>query len=79
MPMKSSYPDPVDRFHRQRGMSLVESVIGLLVLTIIFLSGAQLLRAEATRSEVQSDLSQRIPKTEWEDLCNEPRTTQVWP
>ena len=34
--MKSSYPNPFDRFHRQRGMSLVESVIGLLVLTITF-------------------------------------------
>jgi hypothetical protein len=45
-------------------MSLVESVIGLLVLTIVFLSGAQLLRAEATKSEVQSDLSKRKPKTE---------------
>jgi prepilin-type N-terminal cleavage/methylation domain-containing protein len=56
VPMKSSYPNPFDRFHRQRGMSLVESVIGLLVLTIVFLSGAQPLRAEATRSEVQSDL-----------------------
>jgi excisionase family DNA binding protein len=40
VPMKSSYPNPFDRFHRQRGMSLVESVIGLLVLTIVFLSGA---------------------------------------
>ena len=77
VPMKSSYPNPFDRFHRQRGMSLVESVIGLLVLTIVLLSGAQLLRAEATKSEVQSDLSQRIPKTEWDDICNEPRTTQV--
>ena len=34
--MKSSYPNPFDRFHRQRGMGLVESVIGLLVLTITF-------------------------------------------
>lgn len=56
VPMKPSYPNPFDRFHRQRGMSLVESVIGLFVLTIAFLSGAELLRAEATRSEVQSDL-----------------------
>ena len=56
VPMKPSYPNPLDRFHRQRGMSQVESEIGLLVLTIVFLSGAQLLRAEATRSEVQSDL-----------------------
>jgi prepilin-type N-terminal cleavage/methylation domain-containing protein len=54
--MKSSYPNTFDRFHRQRGMSLVESVIGLLVLTIVFLSGVEPLRAEATRSEVQSDL-----------------------
>jgi type II secretory pathway pseudopilin PulG len=64
VPMKSSFPNPLDRFHRQRGMSLVESVIGLLVLTIVFLSGAEPLRTEATRSEVQSDLSKRIPKTE---------------
>ncbi len=56
VPMKSSFPNLLDRFHRQRGMSLVESVIGLLVLTIVLLSGAQLPRAEATRSEVQSDL-----------------------
>jgi Tfp pilus assembly protein PilV len=63
VPMKPSYPNPFDRFHRQRGMSLAESVIGLLVLTIVFLSGAQLLRAEATRSEVQSDLKEN-PKTE---------------
>jgi len=57
-------------------MSLVESVIGLLVLTSFFLSGTQPLRAEATRSEVQSDLSKRMPKTEQDDICNEPRTTQ---
>ncbi len=43
-PMKPSYPITVDRFRRQRGMSLVESLIGLLVLTIVFLSGAQMLR-----------------------------------
>ncbi len=42
--MKPSYPITVDRFRRQRGMSLVESLIGLLVLTIVFLSGAQMLR-----------------------------------
>ena len=43
-PMKPSYHITADRFRRQDGMSLVESVIGLLVLTIVFLSGAQLLR-----------------------------------
>ncbi len=43
-PMKPTYPITVDHFLRQRGMSLVESVMGLLVLTIVFLSGAQMLR-----------------------------------
>jgi hypothetical protein len=43
-PMKPSYHFTSDRFRRQDGMSLVESVIGLLVLTIVFLSGAQMLR-----------------------------------
>ncbi len=64
VPMKSSYPNPFDRFHRQRGMSLVESVIGLLVLTNVFLSGAQLLRAEATRQRSSIGSLRRIPKTE---------------
>lgn len=43
-PMKPCYYITADRFRRQDGMSLVESVIGLLVLTIVFLSGAQMLR-----------------------------------
>jgi Tfp pilus assembly protein PilV len=64
VPMKSSYPNPFDRVHRQRGMSLVESVIGLLVLTIVFLTGAQLLRAEATRQRSSIGSLRRIPKTE---------------
>jgi Tfp pilus assembly protein PilV len=34
-----------DPFRNQRGMSLVESVVGLLVLTIVLLTCAQLLRA----------------------------------
>lgn len=41
-PHKSLTPTP-DR-KGERGVSLVEAVIGLLILTIVFLSGAQLLR-----------------------------------
>ncbi len=42
--MKARVPPQFNRYHRQRGMSLVESVVGLLVLTIVLLACAQLLR-----------------------------------
>lgn len=34
------------RWHDQRGMSLVESLVGLMVLTIVLVSGAQLFRVQ---------------------------------
>lgn len=65
--MKKLLPDtattPRDR-HTERGVSLVEAIIGLLVLTIVLLAGAQLFRVHvehlslverARRADVQAN------------------------
>lgn len=42
--MKSAFSTETSTLHDERGMSLIETVIGLLVLTIVLVTGAQLIR-----------------------------------
>ena len=42
--MKLAFSTDMNVLHNERGMSLIETVIGLLVLTIVLVTGAQILR-----------------------------------
>lgn len=62
-PLPNTDTAPPDR-HNERGVSLVEAIIGLLVLTIVLLAGAQLFRVHvehlslaerARRADVQAN------------------------
>jgi hypothetical protein len=62
-PLPNTATAPRDR-HNERGVSLVEAIIGLLVLTIVLLAGAQLFRVHvehlslaerARRADVQAN------------------------
>src|SRR5260370_16967205 len=82
--MKPTYPITVDHFIlRQRGMSLVESVMGLLVLTIVFLSGAQMLRVNVLHLALSERA--RIAETKGNDTLrslapfNQPSLPDVHP